>query len=177
MPGMNSGLSDTNPVLVAAFKAALLHQGLAVIALLAVMALVWLSVRQWLPAGRPADGARRAAASQPASQQAGQAASQPAGQGAGLEPGARRAPRIGFGILWIFDGLLQAQSAMPAGLPGQVIAPAAATSPGWVQHLVSWAGTTWSYHPIQAGAAAVWIQVGIGAWLVAAGGGRAARLA
>src|ERR1700733_9467380 len=156
MPGMNSGLSDTNPVLVAAFKAALLHQGLAVIALLVVMALVWLSVRQWLPSGRPAPGARRAPASPPA----------------GLEPAARRALRIGFGVLWIFDGLLQAQSAMPAGLPGQVIAPAAATSPGWVQHLVSWAGTTWSYHPIQAGAAAVSIQVGIGAWLVAAGGGR-----
>ena len=37
MPGMNSGLSDTNPVLVAAFKAALLHQGLAVVLLLAVI--------------------------------------------------------------------------------------------------------------------------------------------
>ena len=161
MPGMNSGLSDTNPVLVAAFKAALLHQGLAVVALLVVMALAWLSVREWLPSGRPAGGARPAAASAPAP----------------LEPAARRALRIGFGILWILDGLLQAQSAMPAGMPGQVIAPAAASSPGWVQHLVNWAGTTWSYHPIQAGAAAVWIQVGIGAWLVAAGGGRAARLA
>src|ERR1700685_291757 len=102
MPGMNSGLSDTNPVLVAAFKAALLHQGLAVIALLVVMALVWLSVRRCLPSGRPAPGARRAAASPPA----------------GLEPAARRALRIGFGVLWIFDGLLQAQSAMPARLPG-----------------------------------------------------------
>ena len=29
MPGMNSGLSDTNATLVAAFRAALLHQGLA----------------------------------------------------------------------------------------------------------------------------------------------------
>jgi cytochrome oxidase Cu insertion factor (SCO1/SenC/PrrC family) len=177
MPGMNSGLSDTNPVLVAAFKAALLHQGLAIIALLAVMALLWLSVRQWLPASRSAEGARRAAASPSAGPPASQSVSQSASGPAGGEPAARRALRIGFGILWIFDGLLQAQSAMPAGLPGQVIAPAAATSPGWVQHLVSWAGTTWSYHPIQAGAAAVWIQVGIGAWLVAAGGGRGARLA
>ena len=152
MPGMNSGLSDTNPVLVAAFKAALLHQGLAVVALLAVMALAWLGVRQWLPRrpawpragpGRASDRRPRASAG-------------------------RRLLRIGFGILWILDGLLQAQPAMPAGLPGQVIAPAAAGSPGWVQHLVNWAGTTWSYHPVQAGAAAVWIQVGIGAWLVAA---------
>jgi cytochrome oxidase Cu insertion factor (SCO1/SenC/PrrC family) len=155
---MNSGLSDTNPVLVAAFKAALLHQGLAVVALLAVMALAWLGARQWLPAGGRA---------------AGPASLEPAAP----EPAGRRALRIGFGILWILDGLLQAQPAMPAGLPGQVIAPAAAGSPDWVQHLVNWAGTTWSYHPVQAGAAAVWIQAGIGAWLVAAGRGRASRLA
>jgi cytochrome oxidase Cu insertion factor (SCO1/SenC/PrrC family) len=173
VPGMNSGLSDTSPVLVAAFKAALLHQGLAVVVLLAVMALAWLSARQWLPAG---------------ARSAGPTAVEPTVieptvieptviEPAVTEPAGRRALRIGFGILWILDGLLQAQSAMPAGLPGQVIAPAAAGSPGWVQHLVNWAGTTWSYHPIQAGAAAVWIQVGIGAWLVAAPSGRASRLA
>jgi cytochrome oxidase Cu insertion factor (SCO1/SenC/PrrC family) len=173
MPGMHSGLSDTNPVLVAAFKAALLHQGLAVVALLAVMALLWLSVRQWLPSSRAADGGRVGEADR-----AGDGGGQPAaGPAAAIEPAARRVLRVGFGLLWIFDGLLQAQPAMPAGLPGQVIAPAAAGAPGWVLHLVNWAGTTWSYHPIQAGAAAVWIQVGIGAWLVAAGGGRGARLA
>jgi cytochrome oxidase Cu insertion factor (SCO1/SenC/PrrC family) len=173
VPGMNSGLSDTNPVLVAAFKAALLHQGLAVVLLLAVMALAWLSVRQWLPAGGRAPGP---ATVEPAAVEP--AVTEPTAiEPAVTEPVGRRTLRIGFGILWILDGLLQAQSAMPAGLPGQVIAPAAAGSPGWVQHLVNWAGTTWSYHPIQAGAAAVWIQVGIGAWLVAAGGGRASRLA
>ena len=183
MPGMNSGLSDTNPVLVAAFKAALLHQGLAVVALLAVMALAWLSVRQWLPAGgRPAGPAAiEPAAVGPAAAESDviePGAVEPTAVGpAVIEPVGRRVLRIGFGILWILDGLLQAQPAMPAGLPGQVIAPAAAGSPGWVQHLVNWAGTAWSYHPIQAGAAAVWIQVGIGAWLVAAGGGRASRLA
>ena len=66
---------------------------------------------------------------------------------------------------------------MAAGLPSQVIAPAAASSPAWVQHVVNWAGTSWSYHPIQASAAAVWIQVGIGAWLIAAPSGWASRLA
>jgi len=57
--------------------------------------------------------------------------------------------------------------------------PIAASSPRWVQHLVNWAGTTWSYHPIQAGASAVWIQAGIGLWLLAAprGLGLSARLA
>src|SRR5260370_17176879 len=62
---------------------------------------------------------------------------------------------------------------MPAG--GR--APTAAASPVWVQHVVNWAGTAWSYHPVQAGAAAVWIQLGLGAWLIAAPRGRASRLA
>ena len=77
----------------------------------------------------------------------------------------------------MFDGILQAQPAMAAGLPSQVIQPTAASSPGWVQHLVNWGGTTWSYHPIQAGAAAVWIQVGIGIWLLVAPGGLWSRAA
>jgi hypothetical protein len=55
---------------------------------------------------------------------------------------------------------LQAQPQMAGGLPQEVIKPAAATSPAWVQHLVNWGGSIWTYHPIQAGAATVWIQVG-----------------
>ena len=58
-----------------------------------------------------------------------------------------------------------------------MIEPTASSSPPWVQHLVNWAGTTWSYHPIQAGAATVWIQAGIGLWLLAASRGAASRLA
>ena len=85
--------------------------------------------------------------------------------------------RIGFGLLWVLDGLLQAQPRMAAGLPSQVIEPAAASSPHWVQHLVNWAGTAWSYHPIQGRRGAVWIQAGIGLWLLAAPRGISARLA
>ena len=66
---------------------------------------------------------------------------------------------------------------MAAGLPSQVIKPAAANSPGWVQHIVNWAGTSWSYHPVQAGASVVWIQAGIGVWLITAARGRWSRLA
>jgi cytochrome oxidase Cu insertion factor (SCO1/SenC/PrrC family) len=156
MPGMNSGLSDDNPTLVAAFRAALLHQGIIVLAVLAFLALAWVSVREWIPAVKTAIAGRAAA---------------PA------EPAGRRLLRIGFGLVWIFDGILQAQPAMAAGMPSQVIQPSAAGAPGWVQHLVNWAATGWSYHPIQAGAAAVWIQVGIGAWLIAAPSGRPARVA
>jgi cytochrome oxidase Cu insertion factor (SCO1/SenC/PrrC family) len=148
MPGMNSGLNDANPMLVAAFRSALLHQGLIVIAVILVLALAWASLREWVPSIKTS-AARQAAATI-------------------AEPVGRRFLRIAFGVIWIFDGLLQAQPKMAVGMPSQVIEPAAATSPHWVQHLLNWAGTTWSYHPIQAGAAAVWIQIGVGAWLIAA---------
>ncbi len=85
--------------------------------------------------------------------------------------------RAGFGLLWVFDGILQAQPAMAAGLPGKVVAPAAATAPIWVRHLIDWSGTAWTFHPVQEGAATVWIQVGIGVWLLAAARGRWSRLA
>jgi cytochrome oxidase Cu insertion factor (SCO1/SenC/PrrC family) len=160
MPGMNSGINATDPTVTAAFRAALAHQGLIALAIVVLMALLWAASKAWL-----APRAQAAAA----------------GRGAGLawsaEPAGRRLLRIGFGLLWVFDGILQAQPAMAAGLPSQVIQPTAASSPGWVQHLVNWGGTTWSYHPIQAGAAAVWIQVGIGIWLLVAPGGLWSRAA
>ena len=152
MPGMNSGLNVTNPIVVAAFRSALLHQGLIILLVLAVLAIAWVSAREWL--GSPA-AARSVAA----------------------EAAGHRLLRISFGILWIFDGILQAQPAMAAGMPSNVIEPAASASPAWVQQVVNWAGTSWSYHPIQAAAGAVWIQVGIGAWLLAAPRGRSSRLA
>jgi cytochrome oxidase Cu insertion factor (SCO1/SenC/PrrC family) len=150
---MNSGLNSSNPTLVAAFRNALLHQGIIVFLVFAVLAVAWVTVREWL---RPAATARVAGAS---------------------EPAWRQLLRIGFGVLWILDGLLQAQPAMAVGLPAHVIEPTAASSPGWVQHVVNWAGTGWSYHPIQAGASAVWIQIGIGVWLIAAPRGLWSRLA
>jgi cytochrome oxidase Cu insertion factor (SCO1/SenC/PrrC family) len=154
MPGMNSGLSDTNPTIVAAFRTALLHQGLLILAILVVLALGWITVREFVPSARGL-----------------------ALRTDGAEPAGRQILRVGFGIVWIIDGVLQAQPAMPAGMPSNVIEPTAASSPTWVQHVVNWAATGWSYHPIQAGAAAVWIQVGIGVWLLLAPVGPASRLA
>jgi cytochrome oxidase Cu insertion factor (SCO1/SenC/PrrC family) len=156
MPGMNSGLNVDDPTVVAAFRSALLHQGIIALAIFAVLSVIWVSVRERRDAGAAA--AKRAAR-------------------LSAELAAHRVLRIGFGLLWLLDGLLQAQPGMAAGLPSQVIEPAAAGSPIWVQHLINWAGTAWSYHPIQAGAAAVWIQVGIGLWLLAAPRGVSGRLA
>jgi cytochrome oxidase Cu insertion factor (SCO1/SenC/PrrC family) len=154
VPGMNSGLNVDNPTVVAAFRAALLHQGLIALLIFAVLGLAWVGVRSW----RPVAAVRPSAA-------------------ATAEPAGRQLLRIGFGILWLFDGVLQAQPKMAIGLPSQVIEPLAAASPRWVQQVVNWAGTAWSYHPMQAGASAVWIQVGIGIWMLAAPRGALSRLA
>jgi hypothetical protein len=93
------------------------------------------------------------------------------------EPVGRLVLVIGFGNLWLFDAILQAQPQMAIGLPAQGIEPAASSSPLWVQHLVNWAGTAWSYHPVQAAAAAVWIQAGVALWLLVAPRGTVSRLA
>jgi cytochrome oxidase Cu insertion factor (SCO1/SenC/PrrC family) len=159
MPGMNSGLNLSDPTVVAAFKAALVHQGLIALLIFALVGLAWITLRAWLPASAAGAGAA------------------PEATAAVAEPAWRRLLRIGFGLIWVFDGILQAQPKMAVGLPSQVIEPTAAASPGWVQRLVNVGGTTWSYHPMQAGAAAVWIQVGIGIWLLVAARGPLSRLA
>jgi hypothetical protein len=157
MPGMNSGVNVNNPVVVAAFKSALLHQGIIALLIFGVLGLAWLTVRAWLPTTAQAGG--------------------PTVPTAAAEPAWRQLLRVGFGLIWVLDGILQAQPKMAIGLPSQVIQPIAASSPRWVQHVVNWAGTTWSYHPMQAGASAVWIQVGIGVWMLAASRGPFSRLA
>jgi len=188
MPGMNSGINVSDPTVVAAFRAALVHQGLIALLIFAALGMGWVTVRAWMgaaasgsaPAGRAAAGSApvpaeaapaEAAPAEPATAVPGPASPGPA------EPAWRKVLRIGFGLLWVFDGVLQAQPKMAVGLPSQVIEPIAASSPRWVQQVVNWAGTTWSYHPMQAGAAAVWIQVGIGLWLLVAARGPLSRLA
>ena len=160
---MNSGLNPADPTLVAAFRSALLHQGAIALIAIVFLWLIWATARTWRVAPTTRKGGAASAEGQAAS--------------AAAEARGRRLLRIGFGALWIFDGILQAQPKMAGGLASQVIQPTAAASPAWVQHLVNWGGTAWSYHPIQAGAASVWIQVGIGAWLIVATRGPWSRLA
>ncbi len=153
MSGMGSSLQLTNSTVVAAFRSALIHQGIIALLIYFLLAMLWVSAREWLPV----------------------AGGQPAAEAA--EPAARRLLRIGFGVLWLVDGLLQAQPGMPLGLASNVTEPAAAGSPGWVRHLVDFAATGWSYHPVNAAAAAVWIQIGLGLWLLTAVHGPWSRLA
>jgi cytochrome oxidase Cu insertion factor (SCO1/SenC/PrrC family) len=157
---MNMGpsvLSPNDPTIEAAFRTALIHQGLIAAAILALLWLAWSAAGNWVRTG---DNSK----SLPAASHE-------------REPRGRQVLRIGFGVLWLFDGILQVQPQMAAGLPSQVITPSAQGSPEWVQQLVGWGATGWSYHPVQAAAAAVWIQAGIGLWLLAAPRGRWSRLA
>jgi cytochrome oxidase Cu insertion factor (SCO1/SenC/PrrC family) len=150
MPGMNSGPGPASSILVAAFRSALLHQAL-------IIALIFFFVLAAWAVMRTAIG----------------------DQAAGTdwrEPSARQLLRIGFGALWVFDGLLQAQPQMAGGMPAQLQA-ADAGSPGWVVDLVNWGASIWSYHPIAAAASTVWIQIGIGLWMIFAVRGWSLRLA
>src|SRR5512146_864496 len=161
MPGMNSGPNPASPILVSAFRSALLQQWLIVTLIFLLLLIAWAAARTAMTGSLAA--ALRGGPG---------AAGQP-----WREPRGRRVLRAGFGVLWLFDGLLQAQPQMAGGLADQVMRPSAATSPGWVRHLVDWGVTVWDYHPVSAAAAAVWIQVGIGLWLIVAVRGRSVRLA
>src|ERR1700734_1385963 len=150
MPGMNSGPSPASSILVAAFRSALLQQEL-IVALIFFFVLATGAVMRTTIGDRRPDAVWR-------------------------EPRARQLLRIGFGALWLFDGLLQAQPQMAGGMPAQLQA-ADDGSPGWVVDLVNWGANLWSYHPSAAAAATVWIQIGIGLWMILAVRGWSLRLA
>ncbi|HET7017500.1 MAG TPA: hypothetical protein VFI65_26495 [Streptosporangiaceae bacterium] len=156
---MSPGLNVTDHAVVSAFRAALLHQGLLALALFALLAVARGILRRRLPGGARTDD--RSAA----------------GGWVGAGPAGRLMLAVGFGNLWLFDGFLQMQPKMALGLPSMVVEPTAQGSPHWVQALVNWGGTTWSSHPVQAAAAVVWIQIGLGIWLLAAPRGALSRLA
>jgi len=149
LPGTNGGPPANSPTVISAFHSALLHQVIAI----AVIAFILLTAGKLFRSVQSRSAKTRLAL--------------PAGE-TDLEPSARRLLRIAFGLLWIFDGLLESQSSMPLGMTAKVMRSASAASPRWVQHIVSFAATIWAEHPIAASTAAVWIQVGIGLWMLVA---------
>ena len=150
MTGMGGGGVETgNPVIVEAFHTLLLQQCLIVLAILLAGSLLWL-----LLSGTNVQPLKNTS-----------------------EPRARAILRYGFGGLWILDALLQAQSSMPLGLPDGVLKVGAATSPSWVQHLASSGAGIWTRQPIVSAVAVLWIQLGIGIWILLAKRGVPSRLA
>ncbi len=157
---MSTGLNVNNPTIVSAFYNELLRQGLVVALIVLLVGAAW-SISRSAQLRRAAMGQRGEVVVLPS---------------APAEAPSRRLLRVSFGLLWVFDGILQGQASMPLGMAPQVIQPAAATSPGWVQHVDNAMATIWSYHPVAAPAAAVWIQVGLGVWLLAGSKGTWSRV-
>ena len=162
MPGMNSGVNVNDPTVVAAFKAALVHQGIIALLIFAVLGLAWLTVRAL--AARCAAGATGGTGG-PARSHPGRAR---------LAAGCCGSASACCGSS---TGSCRPSRRWRSACPRRSSSPSRPAHRRWVQHLVNWAGTTWSYHPMQAGASAVWIQVGIGIWLLAASRGPLSRLA
>ncbi len=148
---MNSGLNAICRIIVTAFHSTLGHQLIGILALFALIGPTWGALQIFLARGR----STRVTSS---------------------EPPARRLLRISFGLLWILDGYLQTQPSMPLGMVPQVIQPTASNSPIWVQHLDNLLTKVWNFHPIPASTSAVWIQIGIGVWLLGAPRGRWSRI-
>ena len=49
MSGMGSTLQLNNPTVVAAFQSALIHQGIIALLICFLLAMLWASVREWVP--------------------------------------------------------------------------------------------------------------------------------
>jgi cytochrome oxidase Cu insertion factor (SCO1/SenC/PrrC family) len=166
MTGMGRNTINDH-LIVSSFHSSLLNQALIVVCAIGLIGLVLL-VRWQLTT---AHAVRRGGGEDPESG----GADAPLRR-VSLEPVARRVLRVGFGVLWIVDGALQAQSGMPLGLPSSVVAPSESGNPAWLQHIVNFGLTVWQNHPVSVAVAAVWIQLGIGLWLVLVPAGRWSRL-
>ncbi len=161
MPGMGGSPGAGNSTIIHQFHTALAHQGLLILLVLVLLFMAWnalrsLQYRRAVASGAPFPPPRPATSP---------------------EPPARRLLRLGFGALWVVDGLLQLQQAMPLGLPSTVLRPAASGSPEWVVRLVNFGAEVWTRHPTSAAASAVWIQLGVGMFLLVAPRGRWSRVA
>ncbi len=92
------------------------------------------------------------------------------------EPRARTYLRWGFGAIWLVDGILQFQSAMPLGLANNVVRPMAVGTPSWLHSLMIHGVNEWNAHPISLAAGVAWFQVGLGL-VILVSKGRTGRIA
>jgi cytochrome oxidase Cu insertion factor (SCO1/SenC/PrrC family) len=91
------------------------------------------------------------------------------------EPRPRQLLRLALGALWILDGLLQAQPAMPSGFLPTMISPALSGQPSWLTSAAAPLVRAWAHHPVGADAVTVWVQLGLGLLIIVGGSGRLAR--
>jgi len=169
---MARGLRTGNPAVEAAFRSVLWHQALLVLLIGAALGLAYSVVRTVTLHRMAAPG--RIDSPPVAMRQPPVAMRQPPAR---VEAPARRLVRSGFGALWILDGLLQTQASMPIGLPTQVIVPSETGQPHLVASLINWGAVVWQHHPLDAASAVVWLEIGLGAWLLMSSRGRLSRAA
>lgn len=86
------------------------------------------------------------------------------------EPRSRSYLRIGFGLIWLVDGILQFQVSMPLGLANDVVRPMAVGTPGFLHSWMLSGILLWNEHPIALAVGTAWIQVGIGILLLVSNG-------
>jgi cytochrome oxidase Cu insertion factor (SCO1/SenC/PrrC family) len=91
------------------------------------------------------------------------------------EPRGRMVLRVALGLLWLVDGLLQAQPTMPSAFITSMLNPQLATAPHWLVAWIDPMARLWEQHPVSADATTVWIQVGLGLGLLVGGRGRWAK--
>jgi cytochrome oxidase Cu insertion factor (SCO1/SenC/PrrC family) len=97
------------------------------------------------------------------------------GTGDDPEPTPRRFLRVAFGLLWIADGLLQAQPLMASSFATDNLP--ADQGPGWFMSIQASLARAWLRHPVAADVATVWVQIGLGLLLLVGGRGLLAKLA
>lgn len=73
-----------------------------------------------------------------------------------------RVLRLGFGTLWIIDGLLEAQPAMTTQFIPDYVEPLLKGQPNWYATLMERGALLWSAHPLFWDSLVVWLQITIG---------------
>lgn len=73
---------------------------------------------------------------------------------------------MAFGVLWIINGLLQAQPAMSNEFVAGIVEPIISALPGFLPSLLSPPLYLWSLHPLFFDSLAVWLQIAIGIGII-----------
>lgn len=92
------------------------------------------------------------------------------------EPSSRTVLRLGFGALWVLDGILQAQVSMPRQFIPMVVEPALSGQPSWLAHLDRIGINLWTTHTVSTDAFTVFVQVAIGCAIMLGGDRAVTRL-
>ncbi|NBV26012.1 MAG: hypothetical protein EBR99_01675 [Actinobacteria bacterium] len=148
MPGMGEGVDVHNPTIVNIFRVGL-HDNFVWLLGIAVLLSVVLALRSV-----------RAGMTSPE----------------WSEPRGRTILRTGLGLLWILDGILQLQAAMPLGLGSKILEPSKESAPTWWHGVIDGAVELWNQHPIALAQSVVWLQLGLGILLLSSSG-RTSRIA